>query len=80
MYTGTYFLALRMGDAASKIIFLALKYIRYAITPEIAGVIIQLPTTPPTLPQATASTDTPTAVKPTIAPMIECVVETGQPK
>ncbi len=34
----------------------------------------------PTLSQATASIPTPTAPKPTIAPTIECVVDTGQPK
>ena len=32
------------------------------------------------MPQATASTPTPTAPNPTIAPTIECVVETGQPR
>ena len=52
---------------------------RYAIMPEIAGVTTQLPTIPPTLPHATASILTPVAVKPIIAPIIECVVDTGHP-
>ena len=34
----------------------------------------------PTLPHATASTEMPTAANPTMAPTIECVVETGQPR
>ena len=49
------------------------------MTPEISGVITQLPTIPPTLPHSTASGLTPTAAKPTIAPTIECVVDTGHP-
>ena len=48
--------------------------------PAINGEIIQLMTIEPTLSQATASTPTPTAPKPTIAPTIEWVVDTGQPK
>ena len=34
----------------------------------------------PTLLQFTASTPTPTAAKPTMAPTMEWVVDTGQPK
>ena len=33
----------------------------------------------PTLPQLTTSGEMPTAAKPTMAPTMECVVETGQP-
>mgnify|MGYP001954181832 CR=1 FL=1 len=49
------------------------------MNPDIAGVIIQLPTMPPTLFQATASTLTPTAAKPTIAPKIIPMATTNKP-
>src|SRR5690606_1697152 len=47
--------------------------------PASSGEIIQLDTIGTTPAQCTASTDTPTAAKPITAPMIEWVVETGQP-
>ena len=47
--------------------------------PEVTGDTTQLITIVPTLPHCTASTPMPTAAKPTIAPTIECVVDTGQP-
>src|SRR5690554_8229169 len=47
--------------------------------PASRGEMIQLDTIGTTPPQCTDSTDTPTAAKPITAPMIECVVETGQP-
>ncbi len=50
-----------------------------ATTPESIGVTTQLATIGPMASQCTASVDTPTAAKPMTAPMIECVVETGQP-
>ena len=79
MYKGTHFLACCNGFSVSNISFCALLKIINAKTPEISGVIIQLPTIPPTEPHATVSTPTPTAEKPTMAPTIECVVDTGQP-
>ena len=53
--------------------------IKKAIVPDIKGDTTQLETIEPTLDQLTASTLIPTAAKPTIAPTIECVVDTGQP-
>ena len=50
-----------------------------AIVPDINGETTQLDTIDPTLDQLTASTLIPTAANPTIAPTIECVVETGHP-
>ena len=47
--------------------------------PAIKGEITQLAIIAYTLPHETASTPIPTAPKPTIAPTIECVVDTGQP-
>ena len=47
--------------------------------PEVTGDTTQLITIVPTLPHCTASTPIPTAAKPTIAPTIECVVDTGHP-
>ena len=70
----------KIQDYGNKIINFSDKKIIKAIIPEISGVIIQLPTIPTTLPHSTASVLTPTAAKPTIAPTIECVVDTGQPK
>ncbi len=50
-----------------------------AITPAMSGDTTQLITIVPTLPHCTALTPMPATVKPTMAPTIECVVETGQP-
>ena len=50
------------------------------MTPEMAGVTTQEPTMPPNLLHCTASGPTLTTAKPTMAPMMEWVVETGQPK
>ena len=47
--------------------------------PAVAGDTTQLITMVPTCPHCTASMPIPTAAKPTMAPIIECVVETGQP-
>ena len=47
--------------------------------PDITGDTTQLATMEDTFPQLTASGDMPTAAKPTMAPIIEWVVETGQP-
>ena len=49
------------------------------MVPAITGDTTQLATMVLTLDQFTASTETPTAANPTIAPTIECVVDTGQP-
>ena len=49
------------------------------MVPAISGETTQLAAIWPTLPQATASTLMPTAAKPTSAPTMEWVVETGQP-
>ena len=51
-----------------------------AIRPPSSGETSQLATMPPILPHLTASTPMPTTAKPTIAPTIEWVVETGQPR
>src|SRR5690554_7773032 len=50
------------------------------MVPASIGEITQLATMDSTLLQATASMEIPTAAKPTMAPTIEWVVETGQPK
>jgi len=50
-----------------------------AMNPAVTGEMTQLMTMVPTFSQCTASTPMPTAAKPTIAPTMECVVETGQP-
>ncbi|MNN04688.1 hypothetical protein D3C81_1174180 [compost metagenome] len=50
-----------------------------ATSPERNGVITQLATIGPMALHCTASIDTPTAAKPITAPMIEWVVDTGQP-
>ena len=50
-----------------------------AIEPARSGDTTQLAAICPTLPHATASTEIPTAAKPTMAPTMECVVETGHP-
>ncbi len=49
------------------------------MVPASSGEISQLEAMVPTLPQATASMPRPTAPKPTMAPTMEWVVETGQP-
>ena len=49
------------------------------MVPAMTGDTTQLATIVLTLDQFTASVETPTAAKPTIAPTIECVVDTGQP-
>ena len=49
------------------------------MVPESNGDTTQLAAIAATLSQATASTDMPTAANPTIAPTMECVVETGHP-
>ena len=51
-----------------------------AMIPALTGDTTQLMTIVPTLPQWTAPTPMPTAAKPTIAPTIEWVVDTGQPR
>ncbi len=48
--------------------------------PASTGETTQLAMICTTLPQLTASTPIPTAAKPTIAPTMEWVVETGQPR
>src|SRR5690606_21382663 len=49
------------------------------MVPASSGDIIQLDTIGSTPAHLTASTETPTAAKPITAPMIEWVVDTGQP-
>ena len=49
------------------------------MVPASNGDTTQLAAIVPTCPHATASKETPTTVKPTIAPTIECVVDTGHP-
>ena len=51
-----------------------------AIRPASTGESTQLMAMAPTWPQLTESTEMPTAAKPTIAPTMEWVVETGQPR
>ena len=48
--------------------------------PAVSGETTQLITIVPTLAHLTASIPIPTAAKPTMAPTIECVVDTGQPR
>ena len=50
----------------------------YASVPPTSGETIQLRTIIPIFNQLTASTPMPTTANPTIAPIILCVVETGQ--
>ena len=50
------------------------------MVPAIIGDTTQLATMEATFGHWTTSTPIPTAAKPTIAPTIECVVDTGQPK
>src|SRR5690606_27388868 len=54
--------------------------IQKAIVPAITGEITQLETMEVTALQSTASTEMPTAAKPIMAPTIEWVVDTGQPR
>src|SRR5690606_41230568 len=54
--------------------------IQKAIVPAITGEITQLETMEVTALQSTASTEMPTAAKPLMAPTIEWVVDTGQPR
>ena len=49
------------------------------INPASSGDVTQLATMVPTLSQCTESMPTPTAAKPTMAPTMEWVVDTGQP-
>ena len=53
---------------------------RNARTPPISGDVNQLAAMKPIEPQFTLLTPTETHPKPAIAPTIECVVETGQPR
>lgn len=68
-----------MGSVRSRISTCTVRKMKKAMTPETSGDTTQLSTIWPTLPHCTASMPMPTAAKPTIAPMMEWVVETGQP-
>ena len=73
-------MALANGLSAFRINLRILNISTSAITPPSSGETIQLATIWPILPQFTASIPIPAIAKPTIAPTIECVVETGQPR
>src|SRR5690606_3062661 len=80
MYIGTQRLALRNGSSVSMISHCTLLNRPKASSPERNGVITQLDTMGTSPPQFTASTDTPTEAKPMMAPTMEWVVDTGQPR
>ena len=68
------------GSSVCRINFLTLVNSRKEMVPAIIGDTTQLATMEATFGHWTTSTPIPTAAKPTIAPTIECVVDTGQPK
>ncbi len=68
------------GFSVCKINFLTLVNNKNEMVPAITGDITQLAVIEATLGHWITSTPIPTAAKPTIAPTIECVVDTGQPK
>ena len=67
------------GLGLSSMNFLALKNIKNDIVPAVIGDITQLDAIVPTLDQDTASKPREITTKPTIAPTIEWVVDTGHP-
>ena len=67
------------GSAVSKTKRRTLIYKRKATVPANTGETTQLAAIFPTFIQLTASTEMPTDPKPTIAPTMLCVVDTGQP-
>src|SRR5690554_8235947 len=79
IYTGTVRLAAAKGSRASKMKCCTDLNSTNERVPASNGDISQLEAITPTLPHSTASIPSPTAPKPTTAPTIECVVETGQP-
>ena len=64
----------------SRTSFWTLRKSNNAINPENTGETTQLAAMEPTWPQLTESSEIPTTAKPTIAPTMECVVDTGQPR
>ena len=79
IYMGAYCLAFAKGSSWINIRCCTLRKIANDIVPAITGETTQLATIVDTLVQFTASVETPTAAKPTMAPTIEWVVDTGQP-
>ena len=68
-----------VGLFLSSIKCLADKYNKNAIKPDTSGDVIQLEAMPPTVPQETFDAPLEINTNPTIAPTIECVVDTGHP-
>ena len=79
MYMGAYFLARSKGLSWIRMSRCTLLKMAKEMVPAITGETTQLATMVLTLPQFTASLETPTAAKPTMAPTMLCVVDTGQP-
>ena len=79
IYMGAYFLARSKGLSWIRMFSWTLLKIANEMVPAIRGETTQLSTIVLTLSQFTASLETPTAAKPTMAPTILWVVETGQP-
>ena len=72
-------MAFAKGSSVSSTKYCTLRKRMNAILPETTGEITQLATMELTCPHSTESAEIPTTAKPMIAPIMECVVETGQP-
>ncbi len=73
-------MALLKGSSVLRISFCTERNSQKEMVPASRGDTTQLATMVPTLFQATASMEMPTAAKPTMAPTMEWVVDTGQPR